>query len=448
MKRFFLALTVGLAGWTAGSFAGQYDNLAVDTLVDRGGGLWQTSQDTFLGEYGPYGFVWESAAQDVARMAKPGMTFAGLPVVEAIARFENQRLVDLTLSLYNRGDEKELREETFDKLVESADEKITAWTGSRGVAFRDKDRTDFITVKRKAWVADANRLDLTWSFTTKHTDLRLGVIPFRCEYVRLQITPYDPARDPRRMFQAPMINKTRMLTVLDLQKRVQRTPAGDVMIDGVPMIDQGRKGYCAVAVAARVMQYFGADVDEHDIAQAANTSAVNGTNPEVMMAALRQIGSQYHVQVDVLQDFTGQKFYHLMDDYNHVARQAKAQTISLDPSTQTTLLKVIHGMDFDLYKRARARRESEFDDFKADVTKYVNAGIPLAWSVVLGIVDETPPVSFGSHMRLIIGYNDRTGEVLYTDSWGAGNELKRMKIDDAWAITLGLYTIEPDGIHF
>ena len=46
-------------------------------------------------------------------------------------------------------------------------------------------------------------------------------------------------------------------------------------------------------------------------------------------------------------------------------------------------------------------------------------------------------------MRLIVGYNAKTEEILYSDSWGAGHELKRMKADDAWTITTGLMTVEP-----
>ena len=46
-------------------------------------------------------------------------------------------------------------------------------------------------------------------------------------------------------------------------------------------------------------------------------------------------------------------------------------------------------------------------------------------------------------MRLIIGYNTKTNELLFSDSWGAGHEKKRMPLDDAWSITTGLVTIEP-----
>jgi hypothetical protein len=46
-------------------------------------------------------------------------------------------------------------------------------------------------------------------------------------------------------------------------------------------------------------------------------------------------------------------------------------------------------------------------------------------------------------MRLIIGYNDKTGEILYSDSWGAGHELKRMPLAQAVSMTTGLTTLEP-----
>ena len=47
------------------------------------------------------------------------------------------------------------------------------------------------------------------------------------------------------------------------------------------------------------------------------------------------------------------------------------------------------------------------------------------------------------HMRLIIGYGEKSHEILYSDSWGLGHELKRMPVPDAWTITTGLATIEP-----
>ena len=52
-----------------------------------------------------------------------------------------------------------------------------------------------------------------------------------------------------------------------------------------------------------------------------------------------------------------------------------------------------------------------------------------------------------SHIRLIIGYNAKTQEVLYSDSWGMGHTLKRLPIADAWAMTFGLTVLKPRDVR-
>ena len=85
-------------------------------------------------------------------------------------------------------------------------------------------------------------------------------------------------------------------------------------------------------------------------------------------------------------------------------------------------------------------------EFAKQVHKYIDGGIPLLWSLELGLHPEQPELSeqtSGGHMRLIIGYNDRTEELLFSDSWGAGHERKRMKCRDAYQATKGLFALEP-----
>jgi hypothetical protein len=78
------------------------------------------------------------------------------------------------------------------------------------------------------------------------------------------------------------------------------------------------------------------------------------------------------------------------------------------------------------------------------VADVIEKGVPLMWSVQLGLFKEGDlPQSFGGHMRLIIGYNPKTSEVLFSDSWGAAHALKRMPMDEARTMTTGLYYIEP-----
>jgi len=65
--------------------------------------------------------------------------------------------------------------------------------------------------------------------------------------------------------------------------------------------------------------------------------------------------------------------------------------------------------------------------------------------VELGIYpeDERLLQSKGGHMRLIIGYNTTTNEILFSDSWGARHALKRMPMDNACAMTTAMYYLEP-----
>ena len=68
----------------------------------------------------------------------------------------------------------------------------------------------------------------------------------------------------------------------------------------------------------------------------------------------------------------------------------------------------------------------------------------MLWAVQLGIFSEHAiPQAIGGHMRLIIGYNEKTGEILYSDSWGEGHGEKRMRTDRGYAITNGLYVVTP-----
>ncbi|MDA0787389.1 MAG: C39 family peptidase, partial [Proteobacteria bacterium] len=90
------------------------------------------------------------------------------------------------------------------------------------------------------------------------------------------------------------------------------------------------------------------------------------------------------------------------------------------------------------------REKTDFMRFKSDIRKYIDTGVPLAWSVMLGRVEEAGLAQpRGGHMRLIIGYNEKTDEVIYSDSWGPRHEFKKMDMGDAWSITMLLHLIAP-----
>ncbi len=85
-----------------------------------------------------------------------------------------------------------------------------------------------------------------------------------------------------------------------------------------------------------------------------------------------------------------------------------------------------------------------FKKFKQKVIKTLDSGIPVLWCVMLGMVKEAKiPQRMGGHLRLITGYNSKTGEMIYSDSWGRGHDFKRISWEKAWTMTQMAYVFIP-----
>ena len=82
-------------------------------------------------------------------------------------------------------------------------------------------------------------------------------------------------------------------------------------------------------------------------------------------------------------------------------------------------------------------KSSRVNHFKARVRKQIMDGKPVLWDVIIGVLKEkvAMPYKKGEYVRLIVGYNDKTDELIYSDSLGKGHEMKKMSWDKAWAIT-------------
>jgi len=415
--------------------------VALEQWLTEDDALWQLSPDQFMAAHQAAGFAWVAGTTNLARAAHAPLMFCGMPVMEAAAKFERGRLQSLTLILYNRGDAGPLTQAAFEAAVAKTVAQLDQWAGSRGSTPRESTGANHTIVRRQAWRKGPHRLDLTCGFTLPPGDA------YRSEFVRLEISELSASSDPNLLFGKPALTPLRAVTAADLWSRVKRSPDGDVVVTGVPMVDQGQKGYCAVAVAERLMRYYGREVDQHEFAQMASTSARGGTTTKGMLAALEELGGKLGLDVLVVQEFSVTDLRLLLADYNALARQNRRPEITLG-NGPITLTEIYRAMDTALLRQARRRRDGARAEFKAAVTKHVNAGVPLAWGVIAGKVAEEPPVKgTGGHMRLIIGYNDRTGEILYTDTWGAGHELKRLALDDAWAISLSLYRVTPRSLR-
>lgn len=413
------------------------ENPSLDALVTRGD-LWTMKKGEFVQQSQGLGFRWVSTAQDSAQTMLRGLTLFGTPVVATNGQFGADQLKELTISFYNRGDAGELSKDQFQALLRKCVDALTTFTKTQPTV-RGKDAASAVKAEGLLWQTAQTKFVLEYSFTR---EVKTRNIPFRAEFVRLEITPQEK---PQSFMESALSStSTQAAAKFDGRAHVKHDAAtGDVLLDGVPMVDQGPKGYCVVASAERVMRYYGVRADENELAQIANTSATEGTSTRAMFESLKKLANRLRVKVRSIERLDVPEILALINNYNMIARRNKQPLIDTS-SRLLDVTAIYQAMKPDLLREVRTKNKSDSSRFMREVQARIDTGVPLLWSVMLGIVkEEKAPQAFGGHMRLIIGYNAKTDEILYSDSWGFGHELKRMALADAWTITTGLDAIEP-----
>lgn len=405
--------------------------------------LWTDGAQAFMDEAGSIGFEYESG-RDVAQSTYPGLSFLSNRVWEAKAFFATGRVTRIELLMFSRGDSGDMAEDGFNRLTTEIAEYLSRWAGSKGVSLPDRTRQAMHHVEGRAWVKPPCRVEMECAHTTvAHT--RGEGEAFRAEYVRLRIMPTGTYGNAPSALTA---GRSAMPSGMALKKRVRHADNGDAWIGDIPMVDQGEKGYCAAATAERVLRYFGRPIDQHQVAQLANTARDKGTSHEGMLDALRTIGHPYQLELRPLQEFDWAEVVNLLRAYNRTASTKHKPEIQFGQTI--TLSEVYEEMDPGVLRQARARDTQGIGRFRQQIAQYTTAGVPLVWGVMVGLYPETPPLrvrgAFG-HVRLIIGMNTKTDEILYSDTWGPGHECKRMPMSDAWAMTVSMHVIKPRDVR-
>ena len=368
------------------------------------------------------------------RFPTPGFTLGTVKPGETLLLVADGKPSGLRISLYNRGDDGAIDDAAFAARHATAVKSIAELAGGEGEEFRrktDPTKQDADVAGRR-WKATGATYSLEWAVARKGTDL----VPL-AEYLRLDVLPAGAstgggaAQGGRRT---------------DPRSHVARGEDGTVELKDIPMVDQGQKGYCAAATVARIMGYYGYDfLDQHQIASWAKSDADRGTNEKMLDAIAGVLHDRYKL---VYREVPGSAndFFKLVEDYNKAAKRLKQPEVSLKPMPGTRVIDagaVWRQFQPDVLREARTKNQTRNNLFFDNIRKSIDAGTPVIWSVMLGLVQEDPPLpqTFGGHMRLIIGYNAKERTILYTDSWGARHERKTMKLEDAILITTGLRTI-------
>ena len=341
--------------------------------------------------------------------------------------FKDNKLSSVVISIWNKGDAKKLSEKEFFERVAKLKGLITTRVKTR-MQELGKDSSSASGAFVTKWETDHTEAQLDYS-----TDGKKGA-EFHGEFIRLRFIPR-----PKRALGSEGNSNVAKVNLSELGKNVKRTETNDVYVSGIPMVDQGEKGYCALASSERIFRYFGIQCDQHDLAQASESNK-RGTKPAEFEEALHKLQGKFKVRVKDIITWGEKDYTKFTEAYNREAKKVGAK--QCPPSYFITTFS---GLD-PVALRATRAKGGGFEKFKNAVVDSIQKGVPLLWGLELGIFPESgqkAAQTTGGHMRLIIGFNETDEELIFSDSWGAGHEFKRMKIRDAFSVTSGLYTIEP-----
>ena len=177
-----------------------------------------------------------------------------------------------------------------------------------------------------------------------------------------------------------------------LRSRVTRRETGDVVLDRIPMVDQGPKGYCVPATFERLLRYSGIPADMYDLAALGGTGYGGGTNVTKLVDSLERTVRQNDRRLEAVElKITAAGLARYIDEGRPVLW-------SLSSTTTFNALASAYSA-----RRATLSDLVSLKSLAAD-KRILSAGLR--------------PEAGAAHVCLLVGYNRATGELAFSDSWG------------------------------
>ena len=223
------------------------------------------------------------------------------------------------------------------------------------------------------------------------------------EYVGVQIETTAFADSGGKMKRTP-----EDLVRARAKANVETRANGDVVINDLPMVDQGPKGYCVPATAERAMRYLDVPADMYVLAMAGNTNFGGGTS---VQALLQGVGKDIKRKGRTFDSWDGE--IKLREIAKHIDRGVPV------------IWALFSTKEFNETANARTKDRKSVSDWAAWKSKI--AAEAAAHSM--------PKDTETAHVVLIIGYNKDTGEIAFSDSWGERYKERWITIAEAEKIS-------------
>ena len=195
-----------------------------------------------------------------------------------------------------------------------------------------------------------------------------------------------------------------------MKSNVVHRPNGDVIIENIPMVDQGPKGFCVPATYTRVLLYAGVPADLYLLALLGRTDVGGGTSTTAMENSARALATSYGRAITSV---------------SPTLDLPKLETFFEKGIPLTWAMFVDEKLDRDLSSRLRQRTESDPDAWLKTLAEKRKAARSIKKNLNNG------------HVCLLIGLNRKTGELATSDSWGPEFAERWITIEEARAISQG-----------
>ena len=396
----------------------------------KSGELWNMPAKEFIAKYiqGERG-DWVDQQKTTIRLPKPQLAIGDIKMGETLVSVNPKGGVEqIQVMIYNKGDNRQIDKDQFEDLMDKSVVAMNEIAGVESEEYKPSRKESAVKIHGAKWIWDGGAAVIEASSSGKTRD-------FEAEFIRLKL-----GKDEKSLERAKSGNSVKKN---DLKSHVKKE-GKRVVIEGIPMVDQGQKGYCVVATAARIFSYYGMDyIDQHELASVADTSAGGGTTVESMVEGLKKIGARFKIRVREIDMISNLRDYQrLIKDYNRAARKLDKSQLDL---AGPNVIQIWDKGDGEVLKAARCSSASQMERWLKPIKQYIDSGIPVCWSLQLGLVPEPTQISQtrGGHMRLIIGYDLEKKVILFSDSWGSEHSCKEMPIADAAAVTISRVVVMP-----
>lgn len=404
--------------------------------IFRADSFWSLDRDSFLQKPEFAEFFWTSTNKESAQCTG-GCTFLKEPVVKTVLRFGSNTVSEVMISLCSHGTSGSVSEADFLKKLAAIESKMKALAGNpvKQVVPKDGNSSEH-KAKVTLWTKGAFAYKVEQGYTALR-DKSSSKRVLQGEFVNLTILKNDKKIELNLVSDAkPEVSS------LPLGKRVKKTEE-EIIIDSVPMVTEGANEPYVVAATERVLRYYGMEVNSLELTQQAFKNAKNG--PVSGTAAVNSMVSSMGLKMKTLMQLTANDYAKIVSEYNIDAKRKRLPSVTLVENGSIPVGKIMKAMNKDIFLENRQRNKKDIGLFERTLRDNLSGGRPLLWWVNLGYVKEDPefPRAEGEYLRIIIGYDKKSNDVIYSDSLGEGHEKKKMGVGSAFAITSGLLLIEP-----